>query len=316
MRVVFVTHNDLGLACLEELVDLGADVRAVFTRPRREAISDQTDLSRFAAVHDLPLHETDDVNDEAVRERIAEYDPELLFVVGWSRLVDPAVFDLASVAALGMHPAPLPRGRGRAPIAWSLIKGLDETALSFFHLVAEADAGDLVGQEPIPIAETDDAGSLYAKVVEAGRTLIRESYPRFEAGEVPREPQDDTEATWWPKRVPRHGLVDWTRPAHELYDWIRGQTHPYPGAFSTLHGHEVRFWAAHPPTGERVFCEPGELLAADGETLRVGTWEGAIDLTRVGVDGVEIPASDLLDEEWASLGDCFANARDLLGDGS
>jgi methionyl-tRNA formyltransferase len=310
MRVVFVTHNDLGLACLEELVALGADVRGVFTRPPSEAISDQTDLSRFAEREGVPLHETEDVNDAATRERIAGYDPDLLFVVGWSRLVDPAVFDLASVAALGMHPAPLPRGRGRAPIAWSLVKGLEETALSFFHLAEAADAGDLVGQEPIDVAVEDDAASLYAKVVAAGRSLIREFYPRFAAGEVPRHPQDDDAATWWPKRVPRHGLVDWTRPPAEVYDWIRGQTHPYPGAFSVLDGREVRLWAANPPDGGRAFCRPGELLGVDGDALLVGAWEGSLELTRVGVDGEELPASALLDREWAGLGDRFVDARD------
>ncbi|MWG36309.1 methionyl-tRNA formyltransferase [Halomarina oriensis] len=312
MRVVFVTHNDLGLACLEELVDLGADVRRVVTRPQQPGISDQTDLSRFASAHDVPLEEVDDVNADAVRERIAAEDPDLLFVVGWSRLVDPAVFDLANVAALGMHPAPLPRGRGRAPIAWSLVKGLDETALSCFHLAEEADAGDLVGQRPIPVAVEDDAASLYEKVVEAGRSLIREAYPRFEAGEVPREPQDDAAATWWPKRVPRHGLVDWTRPPREVYDWIRGQTHPYPGAFSELNGHEVRLWAATPPTAEHAFCEPGALLSVDGDALRVGVWEGAVEVTRVGVDGEELPASALVEEGYAAIGDRFVDARDYL----
>ncbi|MFC7136064.1 formyltransferase family protein [Halobaculum litoreum] len=79
----------------------------------------------------------------------------------------------------------MPRGRGRAPLAWSIIKGLDETALSMFHLVEEADAGDLVGQRPIPIDDADDATSLYEKVVDAARRLIRRYYPMFEAGGVP-----------------------------------------------------------------------------------------------------------------------------------
>ncbi len=84
----------------------------------------------------------------------------------------------------------------RAPIAWSLIKGLDQTALSLFHLVEEADAGDLVGQEPIKITNDDDAAALYNKVVEAGKVLIRDYYPAFESGMVPRTPQDESQATW------------------------------------------------------------------------------------------------------------------------
>ncbi|WP_276282380.1 methionyl-tRNA formyltransferase [Halorussus caseinilyticus] len=311
MRVVFVTHNDLGLACLEELDALGADIRGIFTRPRREDIADQTDLAAFADDRGVPLHETESVNDDPSRGRIADCDPDLLFVVGWSRLVKQEVLDIPEVAALGMHPAPLPRGRGRAPIAWSLVKGLDRTALSFFHLVEEADAGDLVGQHPIEIDREDDAATLYEKVVAAGRDLIRTYYPQFEDGAVPRRPQDDDAATWWPKRTPDHGLVDWTRPPGEVYDWIRGQTHPYPGAFSFVNDHRVTIWAANPPDDESAFCRPGEILHREGDTLAVGAWEGSVELTRLQVgDGDEIPAGELVERFDVEVGDRFENARD------
>lgn len=315
MRVVFVTHNDLGLACLEGLADLGADIQAVYTRPREPGLSDQVGLKSFANEHDAALHRVESVNDPEVIEQIDGYEPELLFVVGWSRLVDSGVLELPSVAALGMHPAPLPRGRGRAPLAWSIIKGLDATALSFFHLVEEADAGDLVGQEPIPIEIEDDASSLYEKVVEAGRELIREYYPKFAAGNVPRTPQDDSAATWWPKRDPHHGLIDWTRPADELYDWIRGQTRPYPGAFSYLEGERVTVWTAKPPSDERAFVRPGEIAYCEDGALGVGAWEGIIELTELESGGSEpMTAEEFLGETSAELGDRFTNARDSIAD--
>lgn len=311
MKTVFVSHNDLGLACLEELADLGADVRAVVTRPSDEDIADQTDFDSFASRVGADLLAVESVNADPVVEQIAAHDPELLFVVGWSRLVEQRVIDLPSVAALGMHPAPLPRGRGRAPIAWTLIKGLEETALSLFHLVEAADAGDLVAQHPIDVAVTDDAASLYDKVVDAGRALVRETYPRFEAGEVPREPQDDGQATWWPRRRPEHGRIDWRQSPRTVYDWIRGQSEPYPGAFTSLAGHRVTVWAASPPAGERAFVRPGEIVGREGETLRVGAWEGTIELTRVQVeDGPTIPAGELVAHDWAAIGDTFRPLRE------
>lgn len=314
MRVVFVTHNELGLACLEELADLGADVRGIFTRPQTDGLADQTELTAFSARHDIPLHEVESVNRAATKDRIAAYDPQLLFVIGWSRLVDEDVIELSSVATLGMHPAPLPRGRGRAPIAWNLIKGLERTQLSFFHLVEAADAGDLVGQEPIEIELEDDAAALYEKVVDAGRELIRTYYPQFERGAVPRTPQDEAEATWWPKRRPHHGLIEWTRPPMAVYNWIRGQSHPYPGAFSYLNDRRITVWAANPPApAERAFARPGEIQYRDGDALGVGVWEGTIELTRVQPDGGdEQPASALLDGNDVELGDRFENARDRL----
>ncbi|WP_380675286.1 methionyl-tRNA formyltransferase [Salinigranum sp. GCM10025319] len=313
MRTVFVSHNDLGLACLEELDRLGADIRAVLTRPELDRISDQTDFAAFTEERDVPLHRVESLNTDEWVDRLAGYDPELLFVVGWSRLVERRIIDVPSVAAFGMHPAPLPRGRGRAPIAWSLIKGLDETALTMFHLVEEADAGDIAGQVTIPIDKRDDAASLYEKVVDAGRTLVREVYPQVDAGEVPRTPQDDDAATWWPRRRPEHGLIDWTHPPEEVYDWIRGQSHPYPGAFTFLDGRRVTVWAANPPSGDRAFVEPGELVYREGDVLGVGAWEGVVELTRVEIDGQEMPAGALVTDQGFAIGDRFAHAATVTG---
>ena len=312
LTVVFVSHNDLGLACLEELETLGANVRAVYTRPRGANIADQTDFRPFADQAGADHHAVESVNDADVIAQMRSYEPDLLFVVGWSRLVTQTVIGVPAIAALGMHPAPLPRGRGRAPVAWSLIKGLDETALSCFHLVEAADAGDLVGQQSIDIDIEDDAGALYEKVVAAGRELIREYYPRFANGEVPRLPQDEDAATWWPARRPHHGLIDWTRSPMAVYNWIRGQSHPYPGAYSHLDGRRVTIWAANPPSGQPMFAKPGRIEYRDGDALGIGAFEGVIEVTRIQIEDDESPASALLQEYDVAVGDTFENARDGL----
>ncbi|UVE49756.1 methionyl-tRNA formyltransferase [Haloferax larsenii] len=315
MRAVFVTHNDIGRTCLEELIQCGADVPAVYTQPKKKSLSDQISLDSFCAKHDIELHRTGSVNDPKTREQIESYDPEYLFVIGWSRLVNEDVLNIPSVTALGMHPAPLPRGRGRAPIAWSLIKGLDTTAMSFFHLVEEADAGDLVAQHEIPIEVEDDAASLYEKVRVAARDLIRATYDDLKSHDVPRIEQDDSKATWWPKRVPRHGLVDWTKTPEELYDWIRGQSHPYPGAFSYLDGTKVRLWSARPPSDDTVFAAPGEILGVTGNGVEIAAWEGSIVVDRIQVgDDEETTGAALLDSYEFEVGQRFENARDVLVD--
>lgn len=312
MRVVFISHNELGLACLEELIDLGADVKAIFTRPQTDEIADQVGFGDCATSHGITMHEVDSVNTETTAKRIAGYNPDLLFVIGWSRLVDSSILQLASLAALGMHPAPLPRGRGRAPIAWSLIKGLNQTALSFFHLVEEADAGPLVDQKPINISREDTAASLYQKIIAGGRSLINTNYPLFEQGTVPENPQDETQATWWPKRNPHHGLIDWNQSPTEIYNWIRGQSHPYPGAFSYLDDDKITIWEAQYPDQEVTHCQPGELLSCNAGGLRVGAWEGTIELTEVQVGEETIPAAELVRSRRYQIGDRFESARDAI----
>jgi methionyl-tRNA formyltransferase len=292
---------------------MGADIRLVITRPEDPSLADQTSLTEFTDRHEIELRREESVNSSAVKDAITATDPELLFVVGWSRLVDQEVIAIPSVAALGMHPAPLPRGRGRAPLAWSIIKGLDQTCLTMFHLVEKADAGDIVGQRTIPIELEDHAGTVYEKMVEAGRELVRSYYPTFESGDVPRTSQDDSKATWWPKREPHHGLIDWNRPPRELYDWIRGLTRPYPGAFSFIEDVKVTVWAANPPSDSSSFAQPGEITHCVDDGIGIGAWEGILEVTEVQVeDDDPVPANELIESYPFEVGDVFVNARDRL----
>jgi methionyl-tRNA formyltransferase len=312
MRVVFVTHNELGRTCLETLIEHGADIEAIYTRPNDEQLADWTSFDDLES-KGIPVHRVESVNDPAVKEQIAGYEPEYLFVVGWSSLVDRNVIDIPSVAAIGMHPSPLPQGRGRAPLAWSLIKGFNETSLSMFHLEPEADAGDLVAQQPIEITLQDDVSSLYEKTVAAGRELIRTRYADFESRDVPRKSQNEADATWWPRRRPHHGLIDWTREPMSVYNWIRGQSRPYPGAYSYLNNRKVTVWGARPPTGGRTFVKPGEIVSVDGEAVTVGVWEGVVELIEVQVEDEEqVPASALVAAHDFEVGDRFTNARDRI----
>lgn len=80
MDIVFITHNQLGLACLEELSIAGANVQAIYTRPKREEIADQVGVESFAESRDIPLHRVGSVNSDVISSEIATYNPELLFL--------------------------------------------------------------------------------------------------------------------------------------------------------------------------------------------------------------------------------------------
>jgi methionyl-tRNA formyltransferase len=151
---------------------------------------------------------------------------------------------------------------------------------------------------------------MYDKMIETGQEIIREYYPKFEDGTAPRNSQDDDKATWWPRRCPEHGLIDWNQSAQEIYNWIRGQTRPYPGAFSYINGRKVTIWQANPPDGNRAFVRPGEIAYRDGDMLGVGVWESTIELTELQVgDDDSIAGGVLIDQYEIELGDMFQNVR-------
>lgn len=313
MDVVFVTQNKLGKRCIRALDDIGASIRAVYTIPDSSEISDQVEFKEVASESAADLHQVPSVNDPEIINEMMEYDPDFIFVVGWSRLVDQSVIEIPEVATIGMHPTPLPRGRGRAPVAWTLIKGYDQTSLSMFELVEGADAGPIYAAHEIDITREDDAHTLNEKIFNTGEALIRDHYPEMVDGTLTPTPQNDANATWWPKRNPHHGLIDWTQSAEEVYNWIRGQTHPYPGAFSYLHDTKVTIWEAKPPSGEKVFAEPGEIVGVRGDSLAVSAWEEPIQVQSVQLpNGEEMSGASLVQDHRFEVTDSFDRARDRI----
>jgi len=71
-----------------------------------------------------------------------------------------------------------------------LANGEHEAGVTLHHMVARADAGDIVGQRSIPIDDSDTALTLYRKLVPLGVALLTEMHPLIVQGRAPRHPQD------------------------------------------------------------------------------------------------------------------------------
>jgi methionyl-tRNA formyltransferase len=131
-------------------------------------------------------------------------------------------------------------------------------------MVAKADAGDIVAQRAVPVAPRDTALSLYLKVEQAGIELLAEALPLVAAGCAPRLAQDLSRSTYFGRRRPEDGRIDWSWPAERIDRLVRAVAPPWPGAFGTIDGRRVVV-AAGEPVGEPV---AGNLSSAAPGTVR------------------------------------------------
>lgn len=287
MRTVWVSFDTVGRDCLAAAAEAGAEIVGVVTLPGPvdPNRSGQCAFDDVAAELDARLIETGDVNDDETVAAVAELDPELVFVVGWSQLVRDPFIALAREGVFGMHPTLLPRHRGRAPIPWAILSGLARTGVTLFEIVdATADSGAIVGQVVVEIAADETATTLFDRIAEAHVALIREYVPRLLSRTAPRIAQDPLRASSWPKRIPTDGLIDWETRAPYLYDWVRAQTRPYPGAFTFLGEEKVVVWQARPVELDGV-APAGTVVAERPEGLVVACGEGGLVLEEVETAG-------------------------------
>jgi UDP-4-amino-4-deoxy-L-arabinose formyltransferase/UDP-glucuronic acid dehydrogenase (UDP-4-keto-hexauronic acid decarboxylating) len=294
--VVFAYHT-IGARALEALLACAEPVVAVVTHPDDPGEGDWFEsVSEVARAHRLPLVMPPSPNLPAIVETLRALAPDVILSVWYRWLLGPDLLALPRVAALNLHGSLLPAYRGRAPVNWVLVNGERRTGVTLHHMVAEADAGDIVAQRAIDIEPDDTAVTLYTRMVKVGVDLMLEAYPAILAGTAPRIPQDGTRATAFPRRRPEDGRVEWTWPAARVADMIRAVTHPYPGAFVGDGAHRLFLWAGAVRLGVASGAAPGTLLEAQrSRGITVATGEGALLLTRVQSAGsAEEPA-----DAWA-----------------
>jgi methionyl-tRNA formyltransferase len=298
MRAVVLGYHTMGCLGFEALLRHGFEVAAVLTH--RDDLREEVwwdSLAARAEARGVPVHYPEDPKSPAFHELVAGYAPDFLFSFYFRHMIPADVLELAPRGALNLHGSLLPRYRGRAPVNWVLVEGESETGVSLHYMVAKPDAGDLVDQERVAIAPADTAFTLYGKLEEAARRLLDRALPALAAGTAKPTPLDLSRGSYRGGRKPADGRIDWSWPAGRIYDLVRGVTHPYPGAFTTLRGGKLLVWWALPledhPSVQSA-AAPGTVTAVDRDGITVAAGAGAVRLITLQLDGQpELPAVSL-----------------------
>ena len=304
MRVIVFGYHDVGCACLRALLELKAEVALVVTH---EDDPDENiwfgSVEAIARDAGIAVLKPDDVNDRGVVERIRALHPDVFISCYFRQILGAELLAIPSVGAYNMHGSLLPAFRGRAPVNWVLVKGATETGVTLHHMAEKPDRGDIVGQKRVPIDDEDTAFTLHKKCAVAAGALMRELWPKITAGTAPRIPQDPAKATYYGRRRPEDGRIDWSRPAHECRNLVRAVTHPYPGAFTRASGKTLYVWKAAVREG-RYASEPGTIDSIVlGKGFVVATAKGGLLVEKAQFEGLdELPGEELVKRGFLALG--------------
>jgi methionyl-tRNA formyltransferase len=265
VRVAFFGTSAFGSGALERLVrEPGIEIAVAVTQPDRPAGRGRRmappPVAATAAALGLPVLQT---------ERASADPPpaDAGAVVAFGQILKPPL--LGAYPLFNLHPSPLPRWRGAAPIERAIMAGDTETAAAVIALVAELDAGPIHGLRRFPIGPDDDAGAVAERALDLGVPLLAEALRGGTSGA-----EQAGETTYAVMIGPGDRRIDWTRPAAGIADQVRALS-PHIGARAELDGTPVTVWRARAaPGGSRA---PGTATAGAG-CLRIACGEGALDV--------------------------------------
>jgi methionyl-tRNA formyltransferase len=140
-------------------------------------------------------------------------------------------------------------------------------------------------QRRLPIGPDETAGEVLRRLEPVYLESADEAIRLLETGGDTWTPQDETRATWFPRRTPADGRIDWNRSALEIHNWVRALSRPYPGAFTTLNGRHLFIWRTRFRSGTGT--TPGSLIAP----AQAATGNGVLEILEHQFEGGD-PSTD------------------------
>ena len=280
MRVVFMGTPDFAVPSLQILLDHGYEVCAVYTQPDkpkgRGHKLQPPPVKELALQHQIPVFQPATLRKEEVQAEIRSWNPDVIVVVAYGKLLPKAVLDAPKLGCVNVHGSLLPQYRGAAPIQWTVLNGDKVAGVTTMFMAEGMDTGDMLLKAETPVGEEETSGQLFDRLKDLGADLLLETLQGLEVGTLTPVPQDEAQATRAPMLSKELSQVDWTKSAQQVHDLIRG-LNPLPSAVSYLDGRKLKLHASRVREGSG---EAGKAFAQDG-ALWVYCGQGALELTEI-----------------------------------
>ncbi|KXT74081.1 Methionyl-tRNA formyltransferase [Streptococcus sp. DD10] len=264
-----------------------------------------TPVKELALKAGIPVYQPEKLSKSPVLEQLLQLGADGIVTAAFGQFLPSRLLE-AMDFAVNVHASLLPKYRGGAPIHYALMNGDKEAGVTIMEMVKEMDAGDMISKRSIPIEDTDNVGTLFAKLALVGRDLLLDSLPAYLAGEIKPEAQDVRYVSFSPNISSEEERIDWTKSARDVFNHIRG-LNPWPIAHTLFDGQRFKIYDVQ----EVEASGPaGTILSISKKELVVATGEGAVRLLTVQPAGKpKMAIADFLNGTGRNLvvGDTFGN---------
>lgn len=181
--VVLVSGGGSNLqALLDACADPAYGARIVAVGADRDDIeglrrAERAGLPTF--VRKVSQFETREGWDRAIADIISRFDPDLVVLAGFMKLVGPAFLARFEGRVLNTHPALSPAFPGMHGPSDAIGYGVKVSGCTLFVVDGGVDTGPIIAQRAVPVEDDDDAGSLHERIKLAEREMLVDAVGRM-----------------------------------------------------------------------------------------------------------------------------------------
>lgn len=228
-KVIFCGYGELGKNCLIELLNNGYEIVYILTHKELKSSSVDT----FARSNHINYSYKDSRKHLSQMMNVFKSSsPHFLISVNYRYILPKDIFEIPYFS-INIHGSLLPKYRGRTPHVWSIINGEKESGITCHFIEESVDTGDIIEQLIIPILKNDTGYSLLKRFEKLYPQVLTNSLLKLKLGDVITK-QNNKLASYYGKRTPDMGYIDFYKCGNEIFDFVRAQSKPYPGAYYFL----------------------------------------------------------------------------------
>lgn len=276
MRIVFMGTPEFGATILKTLLTKH-EIVLVVTQPDKEVgrkkIIEYSPVKQVALEHGLKIYQPLNIRKEA--DEILKLDFDIIVTAAYGQIVGTNLLEYPKYKAINVHGSLLPKYRGGAPIQRAIINGEKTTGITIMYMAKKMDAGDIIAQKEIPIADDDTSDSLFKKLAELGAEMILPVLDNIEKGNIKPIKQDESLVSYAYNLTKEDEVIDFNKNATDIYNQIRGLA-SNPGAYFTIDDQIMKVYSSkisnikhHENPGTIVDVQKDSFSIACGENTSI-----------------------------------------------
>jgi methionyl-tRNA formyltransferase len=267
MRIAFAGTAHLAALVFDRLLAGRHQVVVCLTapdRPRgRHGTPQPPELKTAAVAAGIDVLQPASLSDSDAQEAVLAYRPDVLVACAFGLIVPQSLID--RLPAVVVHPSPVPKWRGAAPVERALMAGETGLGVATLLMTAGIDEGPVGDEREVFVPRESDAGQAYDLLAGPATESLVAVLDGIEAGTVVWRPQEGT-ASYAEKLGKADRRIDRSWPAERIADQVRALS-PRTGATTELCDRPVTVWRARPwakrpegdpDAGDRLFIDCGE----------------------------------------------------------
>ena len=233
LKLAILCSGGLGLDTLTKIsTNKNVEVVCVLTDSHSAGIID------FVKTNHIPFYAGNPRRGKGF-QFLKTYEVDVIASINYLFLIEEDIITHSKKLTFNIHGSLLPKYRGRTPHVWAIINGETKAGITAHVIDVGCDTGQIIHQIEVPILNDDKGATMLQKYAKAYLPLVENVLGDLLNNNLNLKSQNESEATYFGKRTPLDGEIDWNLPKENIYNWVRAQSKPYPGAFTFYNNEKI-----------------------------------------------------------------------------